>query len=372
MSQLRLPAYGTAALADLLPSVTAHLGVPGCRPDVLGLPSAKRYVVLLIDGLGWHPVTSALASAPFFTDALARARRLTVGVPSTTVTSLTSLGTGMSPGMHGIAGLTMRDTVADRIFSPLAWDTPTPPAELQPMPTLFERARAEGVTVTTVLPARFKGSGLTVAGLRGGLFEPLDDEHDDEDRLARTVAAAARGDRSLVYVYDRLLDHAGHAHGTTSSQWLRQLQRLDVFAAELRERLPRDTVLVITGDHGMVDVPPHHRVVMEDEPELMQGVEMIGGEARLRQLYTSAPDEVAARWAARLGERAWVRTRQQAVEEGWLGKVAPRVAARFGDVLAAMQDDWAVLTQQLPGEFTLVGMHGSLTPREMDVPLIVA
>ncbi|MFP5407355.1 MAG: ribosome biogenesis GTPase Der, partial [Gammaproteobacteria bacterium] len=47
---LLLPAYGRSTLSDLLPSVGAHLGVPGCADDVLGLPAAQRFVVFVVDG----------------------------------------------------------------------------------------------------------------------------------------------------------------------------------------------------------------------------------------------------------------------------------------------------------------------------------
>ena len=54
---LRLPAYGQC-IVDVLPSVLGALGVPD-EHDVLGLPPARRYVVLLVDGLGWHLLRGA-------------------------------------------------------------------------------------------------------------------------------------------------------------------------------------------------------------------------------------------------------------------------------------------------------------------------
>lgn len=371
MNEPLLPAYGSGSLSDVLPSIGAQLGLPGCRQDVLGLPPGQRWVVLLIDGLGWHPIQSALAATPFLAASIGHGSRITAGIPSTTVTSLTSLGTGLPPGLHGVAGLTLRNPGTGKIFCPLSWDTTTAPQDFQPLPTIFERARAEQVVVTSVLPMRFENSGLTMAGLRGGLFEPVVDETDDEEKIRLTVAAAARGERSLVYLYDRWLDHAGHLSGIASDHWYQRLLQIDAFVAELRDRLPDDTRLVVTGDHGMVDVPEDHRIVIEDQPDLLADVDLIGGEARMRQLYTDHPEAVAARWAQLLGDLAWVRTRQQAVAEGWFGKLAPRVAGRFGDVVVAMRDDWAVLTHELSGEFSLVGMHGSLTAPELEIPLIV-
>jgi hypothetical protein len=112
---------------------------------------------------------------------------------------------------------------------------------------------------------------------------------------------------------------------------------------------------------------------VEDEPGLLGSVRVLAGEGRLRQLYTAPGDAeaVLARWRERLGDRAWVVTRDEAFAAGWFGARNPQLAERFGDVLVAMRDDGAVMTNALPKELSLVGMHGSLTPDEMLVPLLV-
>jgi hypothetical protein len=141
----------------------------------------------------------------------------------------------------------------------------------------------------------------------------------------------------------------------------------------LREALPDDVTLVVTGDHGMVDILPAHMILVEDEPGLMAGVSALAGEGRFRQLYVDddRPKRVAQRWRDHLGDRAWVRTRDEAVDEGWFGPVADDVRERYGHVLVAMRDAWAVMTRQYPRELNLVGMHGSLTEAEMLVPLLL-
>jgi hypothetical protein len=100
---VRLPAYGTGSLADLLPAVLASLEVPGER-DVLGLAPTGRAVVLLVDGLGAALLRRHADAAPFLTSLTSR--DLTAGFPSTTVTSLASFGTGLPPGEHGLPGYT--------------------------------------------------------------------------------------------------------------------------------------------------------------------------------------------------------------------------------------------------------------------------
>ncbi len=161
-------------------------------------------------------------------------------------------------------------------------------------------------------------------------------------------------------------------HGLGSPQWLTELAAADALVGSLRAALPDDVRLVITGDHGMVNVPKERRLLVEDEPDLMAEVTAFAGEGRFRQLMTPAAEVVASRWQDRLGNAAWVRTRAEAIDEGWFGDVSPRLSDRFGDVLVAMADDGAVLSRTLPRELDLVGMHGSLTPAELAVPLLVA
>lgn len=366
------PAYGSASLVDLLPSIGAHLGVPGCDEDVLGLPAAERYVVVLIDGLGWNLLRRAVRDVPYLASLLGDARALTSGVPSTTVTSLASLGTGRVPGQHGLVGYTSRVPGTGEVLNALTWDSTVSPHSYQPRPTVFERAAAAGVAVSSVALQRFAGTGLTLAGLRGPTF--LGYPPGDAARQTElTVAAAGQGRRSLVYGYERALDHSGHGSGCGSGRWHRELTAVDERCAQLRDALPADVRLVITADHGMVDVPRGARLVVEDEPELTAGVTVLAGEPRFRQLYVDhdRPERVADRWRERLGRQAWVRTRDEAIEDGWFGPVDDGLRERYGHVLVAMRDDGGLMTRTLPRELTLVGMHGSLTSDEMLIPLLI-
>ncbi|HEY3339644.1 MAG TPA: nucleotide pyrophosphatase/phosphodiesterase family protein [Propionicimonas sp.] len=369
MTRPAVPNYGVSTLADLLPSLGAHLGVPGAA-DVLGLPDAQRYLLVLIDGLGWHQLNDHADHAPNLTR-LAE-RWITSGVPSTTATSITSIGTGLAPGSHGIAGYSFWYPQARTVLNTLRWPSDLSGLDVQPQLTYFERLAGAGVRTSTIAPAHFAGSGLTTAALRGPSFLPVMDERNKRRRVELAVQACAAGERTLSYFYERQLDHAGHVHGLGSPQWLAELAAADALVGSLRAALPDDVSLVITGDHGMVNVPKDRRLLIEDEPDLMVEVTAFAGEGRFRQLMTPVPDAVASRWQDRLGAGAWVRTRTEAIAEGWFGDVSPRLADRFGDVLVAMADDGAVLSHTLPRELDLVGMHGSLTPAELAVPLLVA
>jgi len=368
-----LPSYGRRSLAEVLPSIVAAQGVPGFD-NRIGLPEATRWVVLLVDGLGWHNLVSEPTAAPYLASLADGAQPLTATVPSTTATSLTSLGTGTGPGEHGMVGYSFRLPGAKgAVLNPLTWRLPHSPRTVQPLPTIFERVADEVRTVTVSLE-RFAESGLTEAALRGPEFQGMWREDNDDLRRDLIVTAATSAPRTLVYAYERRLDLFGHVEGWTTAVWREQLRSLDRACRELREALPEDVALVVTADHGMVDVPESSVVIIEDDPALAAGIDCVAGEGRFRQLYSDreSAHALARRWAALLGNRAWVRTKDEAIDEGWFGTVSDAARARLGDVLVAARGDTAVMTRTLSQELALVGMHGSLTAAEMEVPLLVA
>jgi hypothetical protein len=365
---LVLPRYGEASLAELLPSVLAALGVAG-EHDVIGLPPSRRYCVLLVDGLGWNLLRAHPAQAPFLISLSSRA--ITAVSPTTTVTSLTSFGTGLPPGRHGVLGYTTRIPGTNELLNALKWDAAVDPITYQPHPTVFERAAGAGVAVTVIGERKFRTSGLTIAGLRSPGFQAA-------ETLGERVASAADAalpDQSLVYVYDGDLDTTGHRAGCGSAAWRHQLTMVDRFAEELSEALPAGTALVVTADHGMVDVDVTNRIDVDDLPALRKGVALVGGEARFRHVYAEpgAAADVLAAWRAVLGGRAAVLSRGEAVDAGWFGAVENRVLDRIGDVVAALAGGCAVeMRSVFPVEASLVGLHGALTADEMLVPLLIS
>jgi hypothetical protein len=372
-----VPAYGGGSLSDLMPSVLAALGVAGA-PPALELPAMTRCVVLLVDGLGAELLARHPDAAPFLSSLASRS--LTSGFPSTTAVSLASLGTGLPPGEHGLTGYT---SWVEEVGEAVAWLTWTAaggredlrerlvPEQAQGLPTVFERATADGVAVTIAAPALFRGSGLTRAVLRGGEYRGA---HTAGDAIAQAVLGSRTGDRSLVYCYTPDLDLIGHVRGVASDAWLSQLRLVDGFAEELSARLPRGTTLLVTADHGMLDVGPGSRVDYDTSPQLQAGVRVLAGEPRARALHCApgAVEDVLATWQAVLGDRMWVARGEDAVAAGLLGpRVTAQARARTGDVVAVATGDVAVVRSvQDPLVAGLVGHHGAMTSVERTVPLL--
>ncbi|WP_063018321.1 alkaline phosphatase family protein [Nocardia niwae] len=372
------PRYGSGSLADLFPSVLAGLGVPG-EEDRLGLRlDADQVCVLLVDGLGYEDLVADPAAAPFLSG-LAPIR-LTAGFPTTTATSLASLGVGVPPGEHGIVGYLFHVPGYDRLFTPLSWrlhGAPKSdlrrelvPTEFQPHTTVFQRAVADGIAVAQVSPRDQAGSGLTEAVLRGCQFRP---QLSFGDLVAGVSEALRAGPRSLVYTYHGDLDLTGHVRGPASRSWQLELTHADRLAAALADELPAGAALLVTADHGMVHMDD--RLDFDTTPALQDGVRALGGEPRARHVYTEpgAESDVAAAWETILGADFEVLDRAEAVGRGWFGPtVAPAIARRIGDLVVVARGRRGVIrTGAEPLQSRLIGHHGSLTPAEMNVPLCV-
>ena len=365
-----LPALKSDALslADVLKScLAAILG----ESNRLALPPVDNAIVLLVDGLGAEMLKARSGHARTITAALTNKSVIESGFPTTTAAALASLTTGVSPGQHGLVGYSVLDPAHDRVVNQLSgWDDRLNPLTWQLAPTLFDTATARGIGALTIGPERYLDSGFTRAVLRGARYIPA---ASIADRMERAAAELKGPGRRLVYVYVPELDQAAHAHGADSAEWVRALEAMDGAAATLTSALGRRDGLIVTADHGLLDIPQHAHVLL-DGPQL-DGVRFIAGEPRCLQLHAEPgtdSEALAQRWREAEGDRAWVVTRAEAVAAGWFGEVRPEVLPRIGDVIVAARKNIAYYDGRLthPHGRGMIGQHGSWSPAELRVPLL--
>ncbi|MDO4919793.1 alkaline phosphatase family protein [Kocuria sp.] len=366
------PRYGTRSVADVLSSAAAAVGVAGTR-NALSLPGAQRYVVVLVDGLGSRLLREVGGYAPTLRSAESLGE-LDAAFPSTTSVSLSCLGTGAAPGRHGMLGYDVLDPERDRVVNMLGqWPAGLDPLAWQPLPTVLEHAAGQ-VDVATVSSPRFETSALTRAALRGGRFVGAQGVH---ARTARALEQLREGRRGLVYFYWDELDKTAHREGWRSQTWLGALEELDSALRRLVSRLPANTRVLLTADHGMVDVAPEHRVDVSGVPALMAGVRHTAGEPRAVQLHTTEdtdPEHVARAWREHFRDAVWVATRDQLAEHGYFGADPdPALLRRAGDVWVLGREEIALydVSRQGTRPLEMVGQHGSLTEQERLVPALL-
>lgn len=358
-------------LADVLSSCYQALSGD---TNPLGLSPVKKAAVLVVDGLGAHNLRARKGHARWLHQAWgSRSLVADSGFPSTTATALASLTTGVGAGLHGIVGYTVRDPASGAMINHLKdWSPWVDPATWQRQPTIFERAGASGIPSLALGESRFTGTDFTKAVWRGANFRGVRSLAEQGQAMREFFDAH---DRALVYLYWPALDRTGHSQGVDSEAWTHRLEELDADVSALSRLLRGDEGLVVTADHGMVDVPHEHKLILQEDSPLLTNVAAWGGEPRVPQLYVDSPDAVAdvhARWAESLGKTARVMTRADVQDSGLLGPVADGVLERLGDVTIAFLDSRVAHRQSVASaaSMAMVGQHGSLTAVEREIPVI--
>ncbi|MDO4792039.1 MAG: alkaline phosphatase family protein [Buchananella hordeovulneris] len=386
------------ALGDVIPSAARAVGVE--LPGVAGLPGegalaaafgeagagsgaqgelvfgqAQCAVVVMIDGLGFHQLQEYLGHVPFLRSLPMRATVSTCA-PSTTAAALTLLGTGAAGGVSAMLGYTVRVQspgvpgalpAPGEVLNLLTFaDTAVQPADYQDQPTHFERYRAAtGQGLPSVGLARFAGSGLTLAALRGS-------DHHGQNILGergRATVRLVRGGAKLVYLYFGEVDKAGHYYGWGSPQWLKELENVDRVLANLARALP-EALIVVAADHGMINSQRPDHVFITDA--MRTHLECQAGEPRAVHAYAreGAAAELEKVWREELGERAWVLGREEAIATRVFGEVSERCRPVIGDVIAFARDNHTIHAEPGARTTTMVGVHGSLTRAELEVPVL--
>ncbi len=374
---LEVPDYGGRELGAVLSGSLAAVGAGhavkyrDAEADRarLEIPKARHVVVVLLDGLGHLQLAARRGHAPFLRSI--ESGVVTAGFPTTTAASLSLFGTGLPAGRTGMTGYTARNPRNGELANLISWEGAYRAEDWQPMPSLLEAADREGFAITTLGKRTFAGSGLTHAVLRGGQFvgaELLADRID--------VALGTAKQAGVSYCYWGEIDAAGHRHGWQSDQWVAALEDADRELRRLADSLPRDSVMVVTADHGMVDVSGAPRWDIGKTPALAQDIDLVAGEPRALHLHMSQANvpAVAERWQGILGDSGVVFTRDEAETAGLFGPISLEARDRIGDVVVAMAGRATVVDSrcQSSRSMSLIGMHGSLTPEELQVPLLIA
>lgn len=358
-----------------MPSIFSSLGLESAADSIgAGGSPSGRELLFLIDGFGADVLTTYATVAPTLAALMSHATVQT-SFPSTTATSLATLMTGEMPGTHGMLGYTVQvPRSGGRILNTLKWDERVDPVIWQPIPTLFERGMAAGITTTHVAAKRYENSGFTRAVFRGAHYKGANITND----LLKETIDALKVSPSFVYLYVNDLDSAGHSDGVGSDKWVAALTSIDQLVAMLIEQVPRGTRIWVTADHGMINVG--EKVVLGQDNNLLTDIAVIAGEPRARHLYLGqtadseqAVSEVIARWSEFFGQKVTLHSRATAIASGLFGaEVSPAAAERAGDVIAIAQDGLVLLDpMRADKEAQMVGHHGGDSAVESSVPLLV-
>ena len=366
-----LPAAGDPVITDVIAGALSSIdsALPGASAQAggaLGIEAgADQVLLILVDGLGYELIQDHLGHTPTLRRMRDDIRSIHTVVPSTTAAAITAFGTGARPGATNMVGFSV--AYGGGVMNLLAMEGGPAPTEWQPTPTYFEGLAAVGVSSAVISPARFAGSGLTGAALRGARHVPA-------ESLSDRVSAALRELRAgtpVVYLYWSEIDHAGHGSGVGSEEWIAQLEEFDSGLSSLLRRLPARVRTVVTADHGMINVESASLIDVAHTPILRDGVRIVAGETRAVHVHAEEGQgaRVEERWRETLGERAWILSGPDV--SALIG--AGDGANVIGDLLVLARGRGGVVDSrtQSASAIAMPGIHGSLTSAEMRIPVVV-
>jgi hypothetical protein len=399
------PAYDGASILNLPSTICRTLDVPyfGALPlkgkitePVVG-GEIRRVVLILVDALPfaamrtwmdadtgriWH----SLVEEGLFTP-------ITSLTPSTTTACLTSLWTGRSPAEHGIPGyelwLKEYGIVASMIsHAPMSFEGEVDslakagfdPRTFLPLPTLGSHLKAHGVDAYSLQHKSLRGTGISRMLLQDVKTRPFFSPADLFINLSHLLETNIR-QRQYIWVYFDQIDGFSHFYGPSDERTAAEFNAFSfAFQHFFLERLPSrnrsgDTLLIITADHGQVTTSKDPHYDLRNHPNLVRRLHILPtGENRFAYLFIQPGQSEAVREYI---ERTWPNQFAMvdplyALNAGLFGpgQPHPRIHERIGDLVVIARGNsylwWA------DRENFLIGRHGSLTPNEMLVPLLMA
>jgi predicted AlkP superfamily pyrophosphatase or phosphodiesterase len=380
------PDYKGGSIVNLMSSVRCAYGGEADGYPVLGqlgpqrLQAARNVVLLVIDGLGYHYLCRQHGES-----VLRRhlQHRITSVAPPTTATAISTFLTGQAPQQHGLTGWftwfrELGAVLAVLPFTPRHGGEPLDRAgisveNLFGHVPLFDRLR---VASYSVCPDWIAHSAFNRAHLGRAELVPYRGLEQCFGGIVRIVRA--HNDSKYVYAYWPGFDKLAHEGGVGSTAVHEHFAELDRGFARMLDALAgTETLVIVTADHGIVDVPAERHIRLDAHPGLKACLSLpLCGEQRLSYAYVRHGMQQAFEGYVRrqLSDSVvlYPSTELLSGQLFGLGEPHPELGARIGDYTLAMKRG-AVINDRLPGEKPpeMVGFHGGLSAEEMYVPLIL-
>lgn len=337
-----------------------------------GFKPVKKFLVVLVDGLGAEQILAREGHAPFLAAAVKAGSVSHGSFPSTTSANIASLATGLTPGQHGIIGHMVQDRRHQTRLNLLTgWNAETDPLVWQPNQTVTEMAFELGVPAYVIGPEEYRSTGFTLATMRGGEYVAAESW---ADRFSAVRQVLSKPESSISYLYIPELDKFGHRNGWQSSGWAALLEDLDLTLRTFIAKVPSDVGIVITADHGMVDTENDRKLFLDDQLEIGGALDFFGGDTRASYVYLKDP-KAAAQVVENLAPIANFVSPVllDGTSSGKLyGELSAEANDRMPDLILFAKSNYTLFHSQHSKKRSseMFAHHGGLSSAETRIPLI--
>ncbi|MCP4125464.1 MAG: alkaline phosphatase family protein [Gammaproteobacteria bacterium] len=381
-----LPDYRGGSIVNLMSSIEQAMGSdfdlypPANQLPVAQLQECDSLILLVIDGLGYDYLSTIGRGSHLHAHLQAS---LTSVCPSTTSAAVPTFLTGVAPQQHAFTGWFTWFREMGTVLSVLPFQPRhggcglgqlgLTPGVLSDTGTMFHRLKARS---HVVMPERIARSEFNLAFHEGASIRSYQGLGD----FFRVIKAALGGsdERDYVYAYWPDFDSIAHSRGVGSPELEQHFAELDeAFGQFVRKMRGSGCRVIVTADHGFIDVPSSGVIQMRDHPELAAAMVLpLCGEQRFAYSYVHPDrrDFFFQYVESELSHAVELYSSAEIIEQGWFGHGVPHpeLESRVGHYAMVMQPGYKIRDRVL-GERPKrhIGVHGGVTPEEMYVPLIV-
>lgn len=363
---------------------------------------SQRIILFTIDGLGYNHVSKFYEKVPFFNTLQEKGEiyPLTSVFPSTTPAALTTIHTGLTPQEHGLPEWTVYFEEAEAIIEPLMFrrqktherdgllKSGLQPSVLFEGKTVYQQLEEHGIPSYYFIYEEYYPSAYSSVAMSGSTVITFRDGEDLMIKLLKTLEE--HPEPAYFCVYWSKIDSIAHAYGPESFEHRKAIGEfsdliLKNFIAKLNPTIARETLLLLTADHGQTQIKGEDILYLGHYVYLNE--RYIKNKKEEAILPTGAPHDVflfidpskisetVKQLRIDLQNRAEVIPTEEAFHRGLFGLHTPvqRFKNRVGNVLILPKPGNHIWYEHFPKEtFLQLGTHGGLSEEEMIVPFGVA
>lgn len=402
------PCYDSYCFSNIPATIeyllTGSTPQPTLPLDVLGNLSTHydRIILFFVDAFGWNQFERFAESSPMLKMALDEGvvSKLTSQFPSTTAAHVTCIHTGLPVGQSGVFEWNYYEPLVDEIISPLLFSyagdkyqrdtlrqSTIASSHFFPRQTFYHTLQARGIPSHILQYQAYIASTYSEIVFRGANIHPY---HNAQDALeqAADLLLATKNSPGYYFLYFDRIDVTSHHYGPYSTQTSETatsfLQTLEKFFYNKVHGKVGKTLLLLTADHGQVDVNPRITTYLNRRyPKIEHYLKtnrkgnllVPGGSARDMFLYIRDKyvDQVVTDLRKLLAGRAEVYRTQELIEQQFFGPqpLSQVLLSRLGNVVVLPYKYESVWWYE-SGKFEMhfQGHHGGLTPEEMEIPFL--
>ncbi|MBP7074428.1 MAG: alkaline phosphatase family protein [Rhabdochlamydiaceae bacterium] len=365
-------------------------GEMGLPKDCIQNAPTERVVLLLIDGFGWKFFEKYKDKYPFLKKLSQEGivSKLTSQFPSTTAAHITTLCSNQPVGQHGIYEWFIYEPSLERVIAPLLYsfagdkkigslDGILNPLEFFPENLFFKKLQNHNIN-TTILQQDTIANSIYSKTMFNGANRVAYKDWKDAIRLLKSHLQKP----GFFYLYFGDFDSESHHHGVTS---LEVEKALDRCFHELETIIfPSSTTVIITADHGMIDIDPKTTIYLNQKFPTLESKLKKGADGHVLSPAGSCRDyflhvkpshimDVLNELKEGLQEAAWVCLTAELIEKGFFGPqgISHACQKRMGEIAIIAKGSHSIWWYE-KGRFeqNLHAMHGGLTPDELEVPFL--